>query len=76
MALSLAEIVKEATRLPVEERARLIGTLIASPESADEGDVEAAWQAELRARSDEVRRGEVTAVPADEALERVRRGLG
>lgn len=76
MTLSLAEIVKEATRLPVEERARLIGTLIASLESADEGDVEAAWQAEVRARSEEVRRGDVTPVPADEALERVRRGLG
>jgi putative addiction module component (TIGR02574 family) len=75
MSLSLTEIEKEATKLPLEERARLIGVLIASLEPADEGDIEAAWEQELLARSKEVHDGSVSPVPADEALERVRRGL-
>jgi putative addiction module component (TIGR02574 family) len=75
MALTRAEIEKEAIELPVDERARLIATLIASLEPADEGDVDAAWEQELLARSEEVRQGEVAPVAADEALERVRRRL-
>ena len=75
MSLSLIEIEKEARKLPLEERARLIGVLIASLEPADEGDIEAAWEQELLARSKEVQDGSVSPVPADEALERVRRSL-
>lgn len=75
MTLSLAEIEEEATRLTLEERARLIGVLIASLEPADQGDIEAAWEQELLARSNEVQDGSVTPVPADDALERARRGL-
>jgi len=75
MSLSLIEIETEARKLPLEERARLIGVLIASLESADEGDIEAAWEQELLARSKEVQDGSVSPVPADEALERVRRSL-
>ncbi|HZF34877.1 MAG TPA: addiction module protein [Candidatus Angelobacter sp.] len=75
MSLSLIEIETEARKLPLEERARLIGVLIASLESADEGDIEAAWEQELLARSKEVQDGSVNPVPADEALERVRRSL-
>jgi len=75
MSLSFAEIEKAAANLPLEERARLIGALIASLEPADEGDIEAAWEQEVLARSKEIRDGIVSPVSADEALERVRRDL-
>ncbi len=43
--------------------------------SADEGDIEAAWEQEVIARSKEIQEGSVAPLPADEALARVRRSL-
>ena len=37
-------------QLPLEERAHLISSLIASLDSSDDGDVEAAWGKEIEAR--------------------------
>ncbi|MGB6068897.1 MAG: addiction module protein [Desulfomonilaceae bacterium] len=75
MARSLAEIEQEVSQLTPEERARLISFLIASLAPTDEGDIEAAWEQEVLARSAEVEEGHVVPVPADEALARVRRRL-
>jgi putative addiction module component (TIGR02574 family) len=75
MPLSVSEIEREASQLSSEERARLIGFLIATLEPADEGDIEAAWEEEVLARSKEIEEGRVVPVSADEALERVRRSL-
>lgn len=75
MPLSLAEIEREVSQLTLDERARLIGFLIATLESTDEGDIEAAWEQEVLARSAEVQEGRVVPVPADEVLARVRRSL-
>jgi len=75
MALSLAELEREVTRLSPEERARLIALLIHSLEPADEGDVEAAWEAEVLRRAREIEEGKTVPVPAEEALERARRNL-
>ena len=72
MALSVTEIQKEVTLLSVEERARLIALLIESLESADDGNVDAAWEQELPRRSKEIEEGKVIPVLAEEALERVR----
>jgi putative addiction module component (TIGR02574 family) len=73
--LSLVEIEREVSQLTPDERARLIGFLIATLEPADEGDIEAAWEEEVLARSKEIQAGRVASVPADEALARVRRSL-
>lgn len=75
MPLSVVEIEREASHLTVDERAQLISFLIATLEPADEGDIEAAWEKEVLARSEEVRSGSILPVPADEALARVRRSL-
>lgn len=75
MSLSVFEIEREASKLTPADRARLIGFLIATLDPADEGDVEAAWEQEVLARSKEIRAGSVVPVPADEALARVRRSL-
>jgi putative addiction module component (TIGR02574 family) len=75
MSLSLVEIEKEVSQLTLDERARLISHLIATLEPADEGDIEAAWEQEVLARSEAIQEGRVAAVPADEALARARRSL-
>jgi len=75
MPLSVVEIEREASKLTSDERARLIGFLIATLEPADEGDIEAAWEQEVLVRSEEIHAGSVAPVPADEALARVRRSL-
>jgi len=75
MPLSVAEIEREVSQLAPEDRARLINFLIATLEPADEGDIEAAWEEEVLARSKELHEGRVAAVSADEALARVRRSL-
>jgi putative addiction module component (TIGR02574 family) len=73
MPLSLAEIEREVSQLSLDERARLISHLIATLEPVDEGDIEAAWEKEVLARSNAIQEGSVAAVAADEALARVRR---
>jgi putative addiction module component (TIGR02574 family) len=66
-------VIDEALRLPAEVRAALAGELLASLDDSEvEPDREAAWNAEIRNRIDAYERGEVTAVPADEALAQIR----
>jgi len=75
MPLSVSEIEKQVSQLTLDERARLISFLIGTLEPADEGDIEAAWEKEVLARSKEIHEGRVAPVQADEALARVRSTL-
>ena len=71
----VTELSARAQALPPEERARLAEELLASldPHVAE---VEQAWGIELRRRIDELERGAVEAMPADEAFVKARRALG
>jgi len=71
----VAELSAQAKALPPEERARLAEELLASLDP-HETEVEAAWDEELRRRIDEVERGAVQLVPADQVFAQVRRALG
>ena len=71
----VAELSAQAKALPPEERARLAEELLASLDP-HEIEVESAWDEELRRRIDEVERGAVQMVPADQAFAQVRRALG
>jgi len=71
----VAELSAQAQALPPEDRARLAEELLASLDPR-EAEVEAAWDEELRRRIDEVERGAVQLVPADQAFAQVRRALG
>lgn len=71
----VAELSAQAKALPPEARARLAEELLASLDPQDT-EVEAAWDEELRRRIDEVERGAVQLVPAEEAFAQVRRALG
>jgi len=66
-------VIDEALRLPVDIRAALARELLASLDDSDlEPDREAAWRTEIRDRIDAYERGDVTAVPVDEALAQIR----
>lgn len=71
----VAELSAQAKALPPEERARLAEELLASLDPR-EAEVEAAWDEELRRRIEEVERGSVQLVPADQVFAQVRRALG
>jgi putative addiction module component (TIGR02574 family) len=69
------ELMNEAASLPLEERARLVDSLLQTLNPVDDS-VAAAWLATARRRLDDLDSGRVKAVPGDEVFERVRRRLG
>jgi putative addiction module component (TIGR02574 family) len=68
------ELTERAKALTPDERARLAQELLATLDQSDDG-VEAAWDAEIGKRIDEVENGTVEPVPADEAFAQVRNAL-
>ena len=71
----VAELSERARGLSPEDRARLAEELLASLEAAQEPEVDAAWDEEIRKRISEVESGVVKLLPADEVFARVRRSL-
>jgi putative addiction module component (TIGR02574 family) len=65
------ELLTDALRLPVNERAEMAQELLRSLDGEPEEDVEAAWMAEIRRRLDEVRAGRAKTLSAEESLRRV-----
>jgi putative addiction module component (TIGR02574 family) len=66
------ELLQKALSLPDNERAELAGSLIASLDKSIDPDVDAAWQAEIARRAEEVRSGEVSTVPWPQAQKKAR----
>jgi putative addiction module component (TIGR02574 family) len=65
-------VVDEALRFPADMRAALAGELLASLDDAElEPEREAAWSTEIRERIDAYERGDVTAVPVEQALAQI-----
>jgi putative addiction module component (TIGR02574 family) len=73
--MNSTELMNEAASLPLEERARLVDSLLQTLNPVDET-VAAAWLATARRRLGELDSGRVAAVPDDEVFEKVRRRLG
>ena len=73
--MNTTELMNEAASLPLEERARLVDSLLQTLNPVDET-VAAAWLATARRRLDELDSGRVAAVPGDAVFEKVRRRLG
>jgi putative addiction module component (TIGR02574 family) len=72
-SMDAKRVIDEALRLPVDIRAALAGELLASLDDSElEPDREAVWSTEIRNRIDAYERGDVTAVPVDEALAQIR----
>lgn len=70
----VAELTARAKALPSEARARVAEELLATLDAGD-GPVEAAWDAEIRKRLDEIANGTIQLIPASDAFARVRRVL-
>jgi putative addiction module component (TIGR02574 family) len=69
--MKTTELIDEVASLPVEERARVVDTLLRSlnaPESA----IDSAWMEVAQRRLDELRAGRVEAVPGEAVFERIR----
>lgn len=75
MTATLSELERQARELSQDDRARLALALIQSLEPAEEGNVEAAWLAEIERRCREIERGEVKLIPADQVMAEARRLL-
>lgn len=75
MHMTVEQIADEALALPSEARALLADRLVESLDPAEDGYIRQLWMREARRRVDEVRRGEVKTVPADEAFAQVRQAI-
>lgn len=66
------ELSRRARALPPEERVRLAEELLATVQEVDPA-VEAAWDAEIKRRIEEIDSGKAKLVPAEEVFAEVRR---
>ncbi len=71
MKQDIAEILKEALKLPPEARAALAGTLLDSLDEVVDKDAESAWEAEIVMRLKEIDEGKVNLIPWAEARARI-----
>lgn len=73
--MKTANRMNEAASLPLEERARLVDSLLQTLNPVDEF-ATAAWLATARRRLDDLDSGRAKAIPGDEVFAKVRRRLG
>jgi putative addiction module component (TIGR02574 family) len=66
------DLLKKALTLTAKERAELASSLIESLDPVTGEDVEAAWQAEIAHRLDDLRSGKVTTVPWEQVRNKAR----
>ena len=71
MKQNIAEILKEALKLPPEARAALAGTLLDSLDETMDRDAESEWEAEIVMRLKEIDEGKVNLIPWVEARARI-----
>jgi putative addiction module component (TIGR02574 family) len=71
MKENIADILKQALKLPPEARAALAGSLIDSLDEPLDLDAESAWEAEIAARVREIDEGKVTLIPWAQARAKI-----
>jgi putative addiction module component (TIGR02574 family) len=71
MKQNIADILKEALKLPPEARAALAGTLLDSLDDTVDQDAESAWEAEILLRLKEIDGGKVKLMPWSEARTKI-----
>lgn len=74
--MTIEQLERQLLGLPVNERARIARRLIESlddpTDEVDEAAVEAAWRVEIEGHIEQMDRGEVDLIPAEEVLARIR----
>jgi putative addiction module component (TIGR02574 family) len=71
MKQNIADILKEALKLPPEARAALAGTLLDSLDDAVDQEAESAWEAEIPLRLKEIDGGKIKLMPWPEARTKI-----
>ena len=66
MARDVAELFREASELPENDRAELAGRILESLHGEPDEDVEAAWTEEIERRIRQIDSGEVQTIPWEE----------
>ncbi len=64
------DLIAEAISLPVEERAMVVDSILKSL-NPTESDIDKKWAAVAKQRLQELRSGEVEAIPGDEVFKRI-----
>jgi len=72
--MNTTDLIAEASSLPLEERARLVDSLLQTLNPVDDSTT-AAWLVVARRRLDEMRSGRVKPIPGDVVFEKARRRL-
>lgn len=73
MTMRVEEIAAFALELPSEARALLADRLVESLDPAEEGYVHRLWADEANRRLEELRSGQVSGIPGEEAMGRLRK---
>ena len=75
MPVTLEQVVRDARNLPLSERERLVAELIRDLDPVDSApteEIEAAWDAEIARRLEDIDSGKVKGIPAEEVFARLR----
>lgn len=72
MHMRVEDIANEALALPSEERALLADRLVESLDPAEDGYIHSLWVTEANRRLQELRTGQTTGIPGEEAVARLR----
>lgn len=70
------KVLNQALALPETERAGLATSLIASLEEEEDGDIEAAWELELKSRIDELDSGKTIGITWHALRKKILEGIG
>jgi hypothetical protein len=73
--MSLKELEAEIKKLDLKDRALLAKWIVESLDELSEAEIEALWDEEAERRLDEMEKGLVTEIPAEEALRRARAAI-
>ncbi len=73
--MSLKEIEAEIKKLDLKDRAALAKWVVESLDELSELEIEALWAEEAERRLDEMERGQVAEIPAEEVLRRARAAI-
>lgn len=75
MTTTAKQLLEQVMALDVEDRSELIDCLVDVAEAGTDPKYTAAWEAEIRARIEDVERGDVKRIPWREAIEQIGRGV-
>ena len=73
--MSIDELEAEVKKLSLRERAALARRIVESLDELSESEIEALWIEEAERRLDELERGQVTEISAEEVIRRARASI-